>query len=85
MEQENPFAGEDSGVGLIGSAHDPEATWAPHGESLLLREGSGLRIYSRKDNTRLTFIRFWILVQSLTEFLQFLTRNCLIFLKFTDH
>gem|GEM_PF-4082139 len=28
------------------------------------------------------FIRFLNLVQFLTEFLQFLTRNCLIFLKF---
>jgi len=36
MEQENPFAGEDSGVGLIfTTTPDPEATWLPHGENRL--------------------------------------------------
>jgi len=27
-----------------------EATWAPNGESLIFREGSGLKIYSLKEN-----------------------------------
>jgi Tol biopolymer transport system component len=40
---------------LIGSSTlDLEATWAPHGGSLMFREGSGLRIFSLNDNTRRT-------------------------------
>jgi Tol biopolymer transport system component len=37
---------------LVGSSTPRlEATWAPHGESLMFRERSGLRIFSLKDNT----------------------------------
>jgi Tol biopolymer transport system component len=40
---------------LIGSStFNLEATWAPHGESLLFREGSGLKIFSIKENASRT-------------------------------
>jgi Tol biopolymer transport system component len=40
---------------LIGSSTLAlEATWAPHGESLMFREGSGLRIFSLKENASRT-------------------------------
>ena len=40
---------------LIGSSTpDLQATWSPHGESLMYKEGSRLRIFSLKENTSRT-------------------------------